>query len=257
MNRKYKFILMLLIVLFAISSYFFIKEVAENKKENNIYENLQEIVKNEENSIQENNYSNALEDKTDNISTENSTNPNDFYNLENISKINTDVIGWIKINGTNINYPIMQNGNYYLHRNIYKKYSSHGTPYLAEYCNLRTSDNLIIYGHHMNDNSMFAELVNYKNYNYFYTLRDGQTIKNTYEIVTEFKTIAYSDNGFKYYNYTNFYNEQEFKSFIEKCRNLEFYNTDVNLQYGDKLITLSTCEYSQKNGRMVIVAKKI
>ena len=265
MNKRYKFVLMLLIVLLAISSYFFIKEVAENKKENNIYENLQEIVKNEENSIQENNYSNALEDKTDNISTENSTNPDDFYNLENISKINTDVIGWIKINGTNINYPIMQNGNYYLHRNIYKKYSSHGTPYLAEYCNLRTSDNLIIYGHHMNDNSMFAELVNYKNYNYyknhkyiyFYTLIYGQTIKNTYEIVTAFKTIAYSDNGFKYYNYTNFYNEKEFYSFIEKCRNLEFYNIDVNLQYGDKLITLSTCEYSQKNGRMVIVAKKI
>ena len=259
MNKKYKFILMLLIVLFAISSYFFIKEIAENKKENNIYEDLQEIVKNEENSIQENDYTNASEDKSDNISTENNTNPDDFYNLENISKINTDVIGWIKINGTNINYPIMQNENYYLHRNIYKKYSSHGTPYLAEYCNLRTSNNLIIYGHHMNDNSMFAELVNYKNhkYIYFYTLRDGQTIKNTYEIVTAFKTIAYSDNGFKYYNYTNFYNEQEFNSFIENCRNLEFYNTDVNLKYGDKLITLSTCEYSQKNGRMVIIAKKI
>ena len=239
MNKKYKFILMLLIVLFAISSYFFIKEIAENKKENNIYEDLQEIVKNEENSIQENDYTNASEDKSDNISTENNTNPDDFYNLENISKINTDVIGWIKINGTNINYPIMQNENYYLHRNIYKKYSSHGTPYLAEYCNLRTSNNLIIYGHHMNDNSMFAELV------------------NTYEIVTAFKTIAYSDNGFKYYNYTNFYNEQEFNSFIENCRNLEFYNTDVNLKYGDKLITLSTCEYSQKNGRMVIIAKKI
>ena len=105
MNKKYKFILMLLIVLFAISSYFFIKEIAENKKENNIYEDLQEIVKNEENSIQENDYTNASEDKSDNISTENNTNPDDFYNLENISKINTDVIGWIKINGTNINYP--------------------------------------------------------------------------------------------------------------------------------------------------------
>lgn len=79
MNKKYKFILMLLIVLFAISSYFFIKEIAENKKENNIYEDLQEIVKNEENSIQENDYTNASEDKSDNISTENNTNPDDFY----------------------------------------------------------------------------------------------------------------------------------------------------------------------------------
>ena len=117
----------------------------------------------------------------------------------------------------------------------------------------------------MNDNSMFSSLVNYKNYSYyknhkyiyFYTLRDGQTIESTYEIVIAFKTIAYSDKGFKYYNYTNFYDEQEFNSFVEKCHNLEFYNTGADLKYGDKLITLSTCEYSQKNGRMVIIAKKI
>ena len=203
MNKKYKIILMLLIVLFAISSYFFIKEIAENKKENDIYEDLQEIVQNEENSTNENDNTDILKNETRNISTENQTNSSNSYNLENISKINADVIGWIKINGTNIDYPIMQNGDYYLHRNIYKNYSSHGTPYLAEYCNLRTRDNLIIYGHHMNDNSMFSSLVNYKNYSYyknhkyiyFYTLRDGQTIESTYEIVIAFKTIAYSDKG--------------------------------------------------------------
>lgn len=265
MNKIYNLILILLIVICAISSYFFIKEIAENKRENDIYANLQEIVQNEENSTHENDFTGDLKNETSNISTENKANTSNNYNLDNISKVNNDVIGWIKINGTNINYPIMQNGDYYLHRNVYKNYSSHGTPYLAAYCNLKTSDNLIIYGHHMNDNSMFSNLVNYKNYSYyknhkyiyFYTLEDGQTIENTYEIVIAFKTIAYSDQGFKYYNYTNFYNEQEFNNFVEKCRDLEFYNTDVNLKYGDKLITLSTCEYSQKNGRMVIIAKKI
>ena len=265
MNNKYFLILILLIVILAISSYFFIKEIAENKNENDLYEELQEIVQNEEIITSENNNIDILINETSNLSTENQTNINNNYNLENISKINSDVVGWIKINGTNINYPIMQNENYYLHRNIYKNYSSHGTPYIAEYCNLKTSDNLIIYGHHMNDNSMFSELVNYKNYNYyknhkyiyFYILKDGQTIKNTYEIVSAFKTIAYSDKGFKYYNYTNFYDEKDFNSFIENCRNLEFYNTGVKANYGDKFITLSTCEYSQKNGRMVIIAKKI
>ena len=128
MNKKYKFILMLLIVLFAISSYFFIKEIAENKKENNIYENLQEIVKNEENLIQENDYTNASEDKSDNISTENSTNPDDFYNLENISKINTDVIGWIKINGTNINYQAVYARKLHRH-NSQHKLQSGGAPF--------------------------------------------------------------------------------------------------------------------------------
>ena len=259
MSKVSKIILMLLIVILAISSYFFIKELVKNKKETDIFDDLQEIVENSENTTNENQFTDILEKEEGSLSSENT------YNLENIAKINSDVIGWIKIDGTNIDYPIMQNGNYYLHRNIYKNYSNHGTPYLAEYCNLRASENLIIFGHHMKDNTMFSELVNYKNYSYyknhkyiyFYTLKDGQTIKNTYEIAMAFKTIAYSDSGFKYYNYTNFYDEDEFNSFVRKCRDLEFYNTSIDLKYGDKLITLSTCEYSQKNGRMVIVAKKI
>lgn len=253
MNKKYKVILMLLIVILTVSSYFFIKEIAENKKENDIYDDLQEIVQSQE-----------TEDKANESSMKEQTNENN-YNLENIAKINSDVIGWIKVDGTNIDYPVMQNKNFYLHRNIYKNYSSHGTPYLAEYCDLKTSDNLIIYGHHMNDNSMFSGLVNYKNYQFyknhkyikFYTLIDGQTVENIYEIIVTFKTVAYSDNGFKYYNYINFYNDEDFKSYISNCQRLEFYNTETSANYGDKLITLSTCEYSQKNGRMVVVAKKI
>lgn len=253
MNKKYKVILMLLIVILTVSSYFFIKEIAENKKENDIYDDLQEIVQSQE-----------TEDKANESSMKEQTNENN-YNLENIAKINSDVIGWIKVDGTNIDYPVMQNKNFYLHRNIYKNYSSHGTPYLAEYCDLKTSDNLIIYGHHMNDNSMFSGLVNYKDYQFyknhkyikFYTLIDGQTVENIYEIIVTFKTIAYSDNGFKYYNYINFYNDEDFKSYISNCQKLGFYNTETSANYGDKLITLSTCEYSQKNGRMVVVAKKI
>ncbi len=66
-----------------------------------------------------------------------------------------------------------------------KNYSSSGTPYLAEHCNLKTSDNLIIYGHHMKNSTMFSNLDNYKNYNYyknhkyikFYTLEDNKTIE--------------------------------------------------------------------------------
>lgn len=256
MNKKYKIILLLLIVILAISSYFFIKEIAENKKENNIYEDLQEIVQNQEISTNKD---------TDNSSSENRKNTQNNYNLENVLKINSDAIGWIKIDGTNIDYPVMQNGDYYLHRNIYKKYSSHGTPYLAAHCNLKISDNLTVYGHHMNDNSMFSQLDNYKSYNFyknhkyikFYTLENGQTIENTYEVAIAFKTVVYSDKGFKYYKYSNFYDQQEFNSFVDNCKNLQFYNTETNLNYKDTLITLSTCEYSQKNGRMVIVAKKI
>ena len=259
MNRVSKIILVLLIVILTISSYFFIKELVENKKETDIFENLQEIAQDTENTTNENPITDILENDEGNMSSQNS------YNLENISEINSDVIGWIKIDGTNIDYPVMQNGDFYLHKNIYKNYSSHGTPYLAEYCNLKSSDNLIIYGHHMNDNTMFSQLEKYKNYSFyqnhkyikFYTIENGITTENIYEIMIAFKTIAYSDAGFRYYSYTNFQNVEDYEEFVDNCRNLEFYNTGVAGTNNDKYITLSTCEYSQKNGRMVVVAKKV
>ena len=257
MNKKYIIILSLLIVILAISSFFIIKEFAENKKETEIYEDLKEIVIEENPDLNTTNVDTEIEKSEGESSNK--------YNLENIAKINSDVVGWIKIENTNIDYPVMQNGDYYLHRNIYKNYSSHGTPYLAEYCNIQYSDNLIIYGHHMNDNSMFAQLDNYKKHSFyedhkyikFYSYYNGKTIEKTYEVAIAFKTVVYSDKGFKYYNYTNFSDVQELNDFIENCRKLEFYNTGIDVNYGDKLITLSTCEYSQKNGRIVVVAKQI
>ena len=254
MNKVSKIILMLLIVGLAISSYFFIKELVKNKKETDIFDDLQEIAENPENTTNENQFTDILENEEGNLSSENT------YNLENIAKINSDIIGWIKIDGTNIDYPIMQNGDYYLHKDIYKNYSSHGTPYLAPFCNLKKSDNLIIYGHHMKDNS---QLEKYKNYNFylkhkyikFFTIENGRTIENNYEVMIAFKTIAYSDEGFRYYNYTDFQNYEDYEEFVENCRNLEFYYTGVVGTHQDKYITLSTCEYSQKNGRMVVVAK--
>ena len=258
MNRISKIILMLLIVIFAISSYFFIKELVNNKKETEVFEDLQEIVENTENATHENPFIDDLENEESNISSQKS------YNLENIVEINSDVIGWIKIDGTNIDYPVMQNGDFYLHKNVYKEYSSHGTPYLANYCNVKSSDNLIIYGHHMKDNTMFSQLEKYKNFNFyrehrfikFYTIEDGRTIENIYKVMLAFKTIAYSDEGFRYYSYTNFHNEEDYEEFVENCRNLEFYDTGILGTHQDKYITLSTCEYSQKNGRMVVVAIK-
>ena len=71
-----------------------------------------------------------------------------------------------------------------------------------------------------------------------------------------FKTVAYSEDGFKYYRFVDG-SEEDFDNYIAKCKDLSLYDTGVTAEYGDKLITLSTCEYSRANGRMVIVAKKI
>lgn len=158
----------------------------------------------------------------------------------------------------------MQNGEYYLHNNFYKQKSSLGTPFLASYCNINTSDNLIVYGHHIKSGKMFADLEYYKNYNFysnhkaikFYVLENDETKEHCYEILSAFKTTA-NDNGFKYYEFYKANDETEFNSFIEKCKSMSFYNTGVTAYYGDKLLTLSTCEYSQENGRMIVVAKEM
>ena len=117
MNKIYSLVLILLIVILAISSYFFIKEIAENKKENELFEELQEVVQEEEKTIAQNQITDNFKNETSNLSSKNVGN----YNLESNSKINTDIIGKIKINGTNINYTIIQNRDSYNHRNIKKK----------------------------------------------------------------------------------------------------------------------------------------
>ena len=165
---------------------------------------------------------------------------------------------------TNINYPVMQTKDrpdYYLRKNFYKEYSVFGTPYIDENCDIENGNNLIIYGHHINGNKMFGELENYKNEEYynkhkfikFYTLNE----KAEYEIISVFKTTVYNDNGFKYYQYYNLEDEREFETFINKCKELSLYDTQKIAKYGDKLLTLSTCDYSQNNGRLVVVARKI
>lgn len=82
-----------------------------------------------------------------------------------LAEQNADMVGWIRIEGTTIDYPVMQTPddfNFYLRRNFDKEYSNLGTPYIQENCDLKTSDNLILYGHHMLDGGMFSDLDLYK-----------------------------------------------------------------------------------------------
>ena len=85
------------------------------------------------------------------------------------------------------------------------------------------------------------------------------TEKNEYEILAVFKTVVYTDSpeAFKYYRFTDAQSPEEFDAYIDKCKELSLYDTGVSAEYGDKLITLSTCEYSRTNGRIVVVAKKV
>lgn len=176
---------------------------------------------------------------------------------------NSDFIGWLKIEGTAIDYPVMQtpgNPHYYLRRGFDKKYSYYGVPYAAENCVAGTSANTIIYGHNMKNGSMFSDLEKYTSQDYYnaHKMVYFNTIKEyaTYEILAIFKTTAGAADEFEYYKFTDG-NAEEFYNYIDRCKALSLYDTGVTANYGDQLITLSTCEYSNKNGRLAVVAKKI
>ena len=162
---------------------------------------------------------------------------------------NNDFIGWIRIDGTNVNYPVMQtknNPNFYLKHNFEKEYSDLGVPYIQEDCDLATSDNLIIYGHHIKGQKMFGALEDYKSESFYEKHKtiqfDTLTEQAEYEIIAVFKTVAYSAEGYRYYDFVDAENEEEFNAYVGKCKELALYDTGVTAEYGDRLITLSTCE---------------
>ncbi len=181
-------------------------------------------------------------------------------------KLNPHLVGWISIEGTNVNYPVVQttvdNADYYLHRNYYRQYDSHGCIYVREQCDvMKPSDNLTIYGHRMQDHTMFGHLAKYERKDFwqdhqiiqFYTLK----ARHQYQIVGVFTTTATLGQGFQYHLYEDFANKAQFDKFFQEVQRHALYDTGISASYGDKLITLSTCEYTQENGRLVIVAKQI
>lgn len=237
---------MLLIVIMAISSIVVFKNIKEDYKQEEIIEKVIDIAYKKD-TIEDNQIENLQENN---------------INMNKLYEQNKHIVAWIKIDNSNINYPIMQtikNPNYYLRKNFYKEYSYYGTPYLSEQCNIDSSDNLIIYGHHIKGFKMFGELEYFKNKEYYdnhktiniYTLNE----QRKYEVVYVFRTIT--NTGFDYYNYINFNDESEFNTFNSKCKELAFFDTQIQCNYGDKFITLSTCDYTSENARFVVIAKQI
>lgn len=266
-------VIIVLVTFLVASIIYTINHFAKANKEREEFKRLEDIVTINNNnnegdtlsSSDEDSQSENKNDKNENIDNENSKTTNySSIDLSSLKIKNNDIVGWIKIDGTNISYPVMQNGNYYLKRNFYKRYSEYGTPFLQENCDVKESDNLVTYGHHMNNKTMYSAIDNYKSYDFyinhryikFYTIEDGKTKEDIYEVCFAFKTVS-TGEGYKYYSYTNFYDIDEYNEFVSGCRNIQLYDTEVQTEYGDKFITMSTCEYSQKNGRMVVVGRKV
>lgn len=191
-----------------------------------------------------------------------------FYEKNN----NKDFVGWLRIDGTKLDYPVMQSpvseANYYLYRDYNGENSTRGSIYAREECDVFTpGDNVTMYGHNMKDGSMFAALNAYVDKSawdnnslvFFDTFNHetGEVQYHVYKIFAVFKTTANLGEGFTYQRFENAANQQEFDEFVSNCKKLSFYDTGVTPQYGDKMICLSTCEYTLDNGRLVVAAVRI
>ena len=180
--------------------------------------------------------------------------------FEKLKEKNSDVVAWLKVNGTNIETTVVKttNNDYYLTHNFNKEYNSAGWIF-ADYKNKvdGTDKNLVIYGHNMRDNSMFGSLKWVINEDW-YNNEDNKYITLVTENETQIYEVfsVYQIEEEDYYIQTNFNTEKEFSTFLEtiKKRSKKDFNVDVNKE--DNILTLSTCANNNKY-RVVLHAKKI
>ena len=187
--------------------------------------------------------------------------------VRELQKENSDIVGWIEIEGTNINYPVLQgaDNDYYLDHDYKGNTVIGGSLFLDKDYNFNIpSSNLLIYGHRNTQGLMFEDLVKYESedfYNQHKIIRFTTAYDDSkYEILSAFKSRVYYQNEtnvFRYYFFVNANNETEYNEFVKNSKQASLYETNVTAEYGEQLMTLSTCEYSQENGRFAVVAKKI
>lgn len=243
-----KVILIIIFILCVIFSAFKIIEYVRNKKANQY---AKDLIENATSVVEKNEDSESRIDKVKILKGE-----------------NPDIVGWLEIPNTNISYPVLQgtDNSYYMYHNYKKEKSNDGSLFLDKaYDWNKPSTNLLIYGHNnRGSEEMFVGLLDYKNEEFY---KNHTKIRFTtenedveYEIISIFLSRVYyqhEEDVFRYYYFVDAKNEEEFDIFINNCKKVTMHNIETEAEYGDSLITLSTCEYSQEDGRFAVVAKKI
>lgn len=189
----------------------------------------------------------------------------DIYNK------NKRLIGWLEIadigiNGATLSLPVMQtvDNEYYLTHGFNQENDKNGCIFMDCNCDaIKPSDNLILYGHHMMSGNMFGNLVKYEDYNFYLTHKtfkfDTIYEHGEYEVMFAFRTSLKTDDdiSFKYYQFIDANGAEEFNSYMNEMASMSLYDTGVTAVWGDHLLTLSTCDYEEKNGRFAVVARRI
>ena len=262
MSKKlYHTLLIVLALIFLICGWKLLSYFQEGRKTQNRYDELAAMVE-QARPTEKNTEPQNIPDSSD--PTEPSTEPEEeggvLREYRWLYEANPDMVGWITIEDTVINYPVVQTPDdpeYYLHRDFDGQDNARGCLFADVKCDVENSDNVIIYGHHMNDGSMFASLMEYASKEYWQEHSeihfDTLTERRTYEVFAVFRTTASIGQGFPYHQFTDAIDQEEFDNYVANCKSLSVYDTGIVPEYGDKLICLSTCEYTRENGRFVVM----
>lgn len=187
--------------------------------------------------------------------------------IKKLQEINPDIIGWIRIPNTVIDYPVLQSSEndpeYYLYRNYKKESTQYGSIFLQSGTAIDGSDqDLVLYGHSMNDGRMFASLLRFGELDVykqspvitFNTAEGG----GKWKIISVFKTNTDESQGKPFpYTYSHFNSDSSYLNFIYQARQRSIINTGVDFNENDTVITLSTCSYEFDGFRTVVVARKV
>lgn len=198
--------------------------------------------------------------KLEKIKKNNSNNEKYIVDFKKLKSENSDVVAYIKVNNTNIEYPIVKtsNNNFYLNHSFDKSKNSRGWIF-ADYKNKfdNTDKNIVIYGHNMRDESMFGSLKNILNEEWYNNAENKNITFLTEKENYIYKVFSiYKIESEDYYIKTNFKNDEDYEKFLNTIKNRSIKNFDINLNINDKIITLSTCANNNKY-RIVLHAKKL
>jgi len=190
----------------------------------------------------------------------------EFYDFKALYDVNPDICAWVKIPDSDIDYPICQtdNNDYYLNHNFNNEKSKFGTLFFDCKNDVKSSQNLTVYGHSLKNSQMFTKIRQYAKLDYYKEHPVIQLI--TPEGMVEFKVFAAmvmnaepkDDNGYLYqFMKSDFTTQREFINWIEEAYQRSIIQTPVDILPNDRILTLSTCGYEFKNQRFVVMARQV
>lgn len=189
--------------------------------------------------------------------------------FDSLVKKNSDIKGWIKINGTKIDNPVYQttDNDYYINHNMNKENSRYGAIYIDKDSRVTkdgNSKNVVVYGHSMADGSMFGTLKKYRSLDFykenplieFYSLYEKQYYKVFAVVLADASPDPKVEKVF-HYRYSNFESDEAFLDFIKSLKERSIIDSGVDVYADDEIITLSTCAYDFDDARLAVFARKV